>query len=84
MDMQVVRWVIDLLMGIVFFVSFCTGLLKFTILFRALGLTFVILPLAVISDIHDLAGLVLGCLVIFHLFLNRRWIATMTRKMIYR
>lgn len=82
MDMQVVRWITDLLMGMVFLVSFCTGLLKFTILFRELGLTFVVFPLAGISDIHDWAGILLGCLVLFHLFLNRRWIAAMTKKMI--
>jgi len=82
MDLQVIRWITDLLMGIVFLISFGTGLLKFTLLFRVLGLTFVVLPLAVVSDIHDWAGLVLGCLVIFHLFLNRRWMISMTKKMI--
>ena len=84
MDLQVIRWITDLLMGIVFLVSFCTGLLKFTLLFRVLGLTFVVLPLAAISDIHDRAGLALGCLVLFHLFLNRRWIGAMTKKMVCR
>jgi len=84
MDMQVVRWITDLLMGISFLVSFCTGLLKFTILMRVLGLTFVVLPLASISDVHDWSGIVLGCLVVFHLFLNRRWIVAMTKKMILR
>ncbi len=69
-------------MGTFFLVSFCTGLLKFTLLVRGLGLTFVVLPLAMISDIHDWSGIALGCLVAFHLFMNRRWIALMTKKMI--
>jgi hypothetical protein len=34
------------------------------------------------SDIHDWAGLALGFFVAAHLFLNRAWIITMTRKII--
>jgi hypothetical protein len=82
MNMQVVKWCVDLLMGIFFLISFVTGLLKFTLLVRMLGLTFVVLPSARISDIHDWSGLALGCCVAVHLFLNRRWIIAMTKKVL--
>ncbi len=82
MDNQAVTWITDLVMRFFFLASFCTGLLKFTLLMRMLGLTFVVLPLALISDIHDWSGIALGCLVAFHLFLNRSWIVAMTKKMV--
>ena len=84
MDSQTAKWIVNVLMGAVFLVSFCTGVLKFTLLMRGLGLTSIVLPLARISDIHDWAGLVLGIFVAIHLFLNRAWILTMTKKMIAR
>ncbi len=34
------------------------------------------------SDIHDWAGITLCFLVAVHLFLNRAWILSMTRKMV--
>jgi cytochrome b subunit of formate dehydrogenase len=82
MDRQLVKWCVDLAMGIAFLVSFITGLLKLTLLLRVLGLTFVMLPLARISDIHDWSGIVLGCCVAVHLFLNRRWIISTTKKVL--
>ncbi|MDD1684927.1 MAG: hypothetical protein LUQ19_03440 [Methanoregula sp.] len=80
MNMQVVRYGIDALMGVVFLICFVTGLFKFTLLMRMLGLTGFILPLALMSDIHDWSGIVLGLFVALHLFLNRTWILSMTRK----
>ena len=82
MNMQVVRWCLDLGMGILFLVSFITGLFKFTFLMRSLGLTKIVLPLALMSNIHDWAGLALGLCVATHLIINRRWIATMTGKIL--
>lgn len=80
MNRNVILFVIDGTMGIVFLVSFLTGLLKFTLLLRLTGLSSVILPSALISDIHDMSGILLGVLVFLHLFMNRRWILAMTRK----
>ncbi len=80
MNMQIVRWCLDLGMGVMFLVSFITGFFKFTLLMRALGLTDLVLPLALMSDIHDWSGLVLGFFVAAHLFVNRGWIRGMTRK----
>jgi len=82
MNMQVARWCVDLAMGMAFLVSFVTGMFKFTLIMRVLCLTDVILPLALMSDIHDWSGLALGILVAVHLFLNRAWIITMTKKIL--
>jgi len=82
MNMQVVRWFLDLGMGIFFLVSFITGFFKFTLLMRIFGLTDVVLPLALMSDIHDWTGLALGFFVAAHLFVNRGWIKTMTRRIL--
>jgi hypothetical protein len=82
MDRNVMRWGIDLVMGIVFAVSLVTGLLKLTLLLRLFGTTNLILPAARISDIHDGAGVILGVCVGLHLFMNRQWIITMTRQVL--
>ena len=78
MEKNVFRWAVDLAMGIVFIICFVTGLLKFTVLMRLTGLSELVLPVALISDLHDWSGIVLGILVAAHLFLNRRWITAMT------
>lgn len=82
MNRQVVKWMVDLLMGVAFLASFITGLLKFTLLMRVLGLTFFVLPLAIITDIHEWSGVLLGVCVAVHLFLNRGWILGMTKKVL--
>ena len=82
MNLQVAKWCVDLAMGTVFLVCLITGLFKFTFLMRTLGLTWVVLPIALFSVIHDWSGLALGILVAVHLFLNRAWIITMTKKVL--
>ena len=81
-NMQVVRWFLDLGMGIFFLISVITGFFKFTLLMRGLGLTGWVLPLARMSDIHDWSGLALAFFVAAHLIVNRGWIMTMTRKIL--
>jgi len=80
MNLQVVRWFLDLAMGVAFLLCFITGFFKFTVLIRTIGLTNLVLPLALMSDIHDWAGLALGFFVFAHLLVNRTWIMVMTRK----
>ena len=82
MNMQVVKWCVDLAMGVLFLISFITGFFKFTLLTRTIGLTDIVLPLAQMSDIHDWSGITLCFLVAVHLFLNRAWILAMTWKMV--
>ncbi|WP_292346375.1 MULTISPECIES: DUF4405 domain-containing protein [unclassified Methanoregula] len=80
--MQVVRWCVDLAMGIAFLFSALTGIAKFTVLARVAGTTDLLLPMAWLSDIHDRAGIILCILVAIHLFLNRAWILSMTGKVL--
>ena len=82
MNMQVVKWFVDLAMGVAFLFCAVTGIFKFTLLMQVFGLTDVVLPLALMSDIHDWTGIILCVLVALHLFLNRAWILAMTRKIL--
>ena len=82
MNMQVVKWCVNLTMGIIFLFSVVTGFFKFTLFIRTFGLTDIVLPSAFMSDIHDWSGFTLSLLVAVHLFLNRAWILSMTRKMV--
>jgi cytochrome b subunit of formate dehydrogenase len=82
MDIKVLKWSVDLAMGVTFAICFVTGLLKFTLLMRLAGLTDLILPSALISDLHDWSGLLLGLFVVVHLYLNRTWITAMTKRML--
>jgi hypothetical protein len=70
-------------MGAVFLVTVVTGLFNWTLLMRTAGLTDVVLPLALMSEIHSWAGPVLAMLVFVHLFINRAWILATTRKILF-
>lgn len=83
MDSKKLKWSIDLVMGIFFLTSFITGLVKFMVLLRWTGLNGIVIPYALISDIHDWSGVILGLCVFTHLFLNRQWIINMTRKIVH-
>jgi hypothetical protein len=82
MNTIILKWLVNLALGISFFVCFITGLLKYTVLLQVTGLSNVVLPSAFISELHDWSGIVLGLLVFLHLYLNRRWIITMTREIL--
>ncbi len=81
-NIQLVRWCNDLGMGITFAVTFVTGLFKWTLFMRTLGLSAIVFPIALMSDIHDWAGFFLGFFVAVHLFLNRAWIGAMTQNIL--
>ena len=82
MNMQLVKWCVDLAMGIAFLFTAVTGFFKLTILMRVTGFSDIVLPMALMSEIHDRAGIALTVLVAVHLFLNRAWILSMTRKIL--
>jgi len=82
MNMQVVKWCVDLAMGIAFLFSAVTGTIKFMVLLRVAGFSAIVLPLAQMSEVHDRAGIILSILVLVHLVLNRAWILSMTRKIL--
>jgi len=82
METKVLKWSVDLAMGITFVICFLTGLLKFSQLMQVTGLYRMVLPSALISDLHDWSGILLGLFVLVHLYLNRIWILAMTKKML--
>ena len=82
MNMQVVKWCVDLAMGIAFLFSAVTGIVKLMVLWQIAGFSEIVLPVAMISDVHDRAGVALAVLVLVHLVLNRAWILSMTRKIL--
>ncbi|MFZ1897469.1 DUF4405 domain-containing protein [Methanoregula sp.] len=82
MDSVKLNWLVDLLLGITFFICFVTGLLKYTVLLQLTGLSNIILPAALISNLHDWSGILLGLFVFVHLLLNRRWIISTTKKIL--
>jgi len=81
--MQLVRYSVDLAMGAVFLVTLITGLFNWTLLMRTSGLTDIVLPLALMSEIHSWAGPVLAMLVFVHLIINRAWILATTKKILF-
>jgi hypothetical protein len=81
-NMQVVKWCVDLAMGIAFLFNAVTGTIKLMVLWRIAGFSEIVLPVALISEIHDRAGIALSILVLIHLILNRAWILSMTRKIL--
>jgi cytochrome b subunit of formate dehydrogenase len=82
MKMNVVKWCVDLGLGIAFLLAAVTGIFKFAILMRIPGQAGMLLPMALMSEIHDRAGIILSVLVAVHLFLNRSWILSMTKTML--
>lgn len=82
MNIQMVKWCVDLAMGVSFLFTAVTGIFKYTFLMQFSGLTTIVLPMALLSDIHDRAGIALIILVAVHLFLNLAWIQSMTRKIL--
>ena len=82
MNIQVVKWCVDLAMGIAFLFSAVTGTIKFMVLLRVAGFSAIVLPMAQMSEVHDRAGIILSILVLVHLVLNRAWILSMTRKIL--
>ena len=82
MNIQVVKWCVDLAMGIAFLFSAVTGTIKFMVLLRVAGFSAIVLPVAQMSEVHDRAGIILSILVLVHLVLNRAWILSMTRKIL--
>jgi hypothetical protein len=82
MNRQVIKWGLDLAMGVTFLISFVTGMFKFTFFMQVSGLNALVLPIAQMSLIHDWSGFLLGIFVACHLILNRAWIMTMTRKIL--
>jgi hypothetical protein len=73
------RYCLNVLMGLSFISLFVTGVLKFPQFRLAFILHSWHLPWLVISRIHDWSGLILGVLILTHLWLNHRWFVARTK-----
>jgi len=82
MNLQIARWCVDVAMLIAFLLSAVTGIIKYAILLRVSGLEDLVLPVALMSAIHDISGILLCLLVAVHLYLNRAWIVAMTKRIL--
>ncbi|KYC44658.1 MAG: hypothetical protein APG10_01535 [Candidatus Methanofastidiosum methylothiophilum] len=82
MNKSDLNYFIDIGMGLTFFISLLTGILKFKeslLLFARIG---IYLPTFWLNYIHDRAGILLGFFVLIHLILHFKWIKVMTIKYI--
>jgi len=85
MDRSTLNYFIDLLMLIDFIILFSTGLIKFPGVLLYLGVTQVIgMSTSFISNLHDWAGITLGCLIIIHILLHLGWFWAKTKRLIGR
>ena len=73
---------IDIGMGLTFFISFITGILKFKeslLLFARIG---IYLPTFWLNFIHDRIGILMGIFVLIHLISHFSWIKVTAKKYI--
>ncbi len=73
------NYVIDVGLGVSFFLVFITGLVKFPGLVQFFGISRGSLPSLQSSTLHDWSGVVMGLLVLIHLILHWKWIVCMTK-----
>ena len=77
-------WV-DVGLAISFFICFITGLIKWPGLIKIIGTSaYRTLYVRNISMLHDQSGLIMGLLVLIHLALHWKWIASMTKSILFR
>lgn len=75
-----VKYFIDLGLVITFTTTFVTGIIKFSPLTNLFGVNQRTLPMLEISLLHDYGAIIMGFLILGHLFLNWKWFTNMTRK----
>ena len=84
MDSVKLNWLVDIPPGDHFFYLFCYRAFEIYRIVAVTGLSNIILPAALISNLHDWSGILLGLFVFVHLLLNRRWIIPTTKKILRR
>jgi len=76
------NFVIDIGLGLTFFISFITGILKFKESLLLLARIGIYLPAFWLNFIHDRIGILMGIFVLIHLIAHFRWIKVMAKKYI--
>jgi hypothetical protein len=78
------KYIVDVGLGISFLACFVTGIVKLPGFARFFHTASIALPMNQITLLHDRSGMLLGLFALLHLFLNRRWIVSVTRKLLGR
>jgi hypothetical protein len=78
------KYLVDVGLGISFFLCFTTGILKLPGFVRFFHRASIEFPLDQASLLHDASGVILGIFALVHLALNRRWLVRVTRKLLGR
>lgn len=76
------KYLVDVMLAISFLVCFVTGVLKLPGFVRFFHRAAIEVPTDQITSLHDASGILLGLFTVMHLYLNRRWIASVTRKLL--
>ena len=78
------KYLVDVGLGISFFLCFATGILKLPGFVRFFHRASIDFPLDQASMLHDGSGVILGIFALVHLVLNRKWLVRVTRKLLGR
>jgi hypothetical protein len=73
------NYFIDCGLIITFLLSFITGVIKFPEWTRFFRDVYLIIPASLLSQIHDISGIIMGLFVLAHLALHWKWIVAMTK-----
>jgi|TARA_B100001971_G_C18108446_1_gene492821 hypothetical protein len=81
MEKNTVKYILDVILGIVFLIVVLTGIFKFSGFreFFGIELGYRDPPMPLISLLHDWSGIVMAVIVLIHLILNWDWIVSMTK-----
>lgn len=78
------KYVVDVGLGVSFFLCFFTGIMKLPGFLRFFHRASIDIPLDQMSMLHDASGVIMGIFALVHLALNRKWMASVTRKLMGR
>jgi len=76
------KYLVDVMLAISFIICFVTGVLKLPGFVRFFHRAAIEMPIDQITSLHDASGILLGLFTLVHLYLNRRWIVSVTRKLL--
>ena len=81
MEKNIIKYILDILLGISFLIVALTGIFKFSGFreFLGISLSYRDPPMPLISAFHDWSGVVMAIIVLIHLILNWDWIVCTTK-----
>lgn len=81
MERNVLKYILDIGLGISFLIVALTGIFKFSGFREFIGVSLAYRdpPMPLISALHDWSGVVMAVIVLVHLILNWEWIVGMTK-----